>query len=203
MRRDGIAIGKLVCKTTPIASKRQSRTSSPNATNSSPHWIVSLKGSDAEEDISERMLGRVVDRSTTTTDTSSSDGSTVSVCGGSVSSASKKSFGSHKKKSKSRKSSVTKKAHRSSKTQSKVAVVQSGSRGQRVHTTRATTRSAGSSVELFSGIEEIVIPPKPKVSKARASSEGDPNVIKVPMLTGTLYLYRDGPKRRAEFIRTK
>jgi len=75
---------------------------------------------------------------------------------------------------------------------------------QRVHTTRAATRSAGSTVALFRGIEDLVIPPKKQTPKVSASnSKNDGSVVKVQMLTGVLYLYRDGGKRRARFVRTK
>jgi len=57
-------------------------------------------------------------------------------------------------------------------------------------------------------IEEVVAQPKGRADRIRDSNsnkrsrveDADEEVIKVPMLTGTLYLYR-GLNRRAEFVR--
>jgi len=82
--------------------------------------------------------------------------------------------------------------------------INSSNVNNRVHTTRAATRNAGSTVSLFRGIEDMVVPPKkqqPKVSLSKSKNDG--SVVKVQMLTGVLYLYRDGGKRHARFVRTK
>lgn len=75
-----------------------------------------------------------------------------------------------------------------------------------LHTTRAATRQAGSSTDLYRGIEDVALhakPTKPSNTKASSTSPRDNSVVKIQMLTGTLFLYRKGPKPYAKFVRTK
>jgi hypothetical protein len=63
----------------------------------------------------------------------------------------------------------------------------------------ATRRGKGDGQELFEGIDKITkIKKKARVPAPKVSP--DETVIKVKMLTGTLYLYR-GLRPRAEFVR--
>lgn len=149
--------------------------------------MVAVEGSEKREDVSERRLGRVLNASTT-----ESDSSTVTVNSDDVRTNDRPgaAFGKATPNKTAKSSKVT--AHKATTTTKPVA-------GQPIHSTRAVTRSAGPSVELFRGIEEIVLPPKPKLS-SKTSSRNE-SEIKVKMLTGTLYIYRD--KRHVKFVRTK
>ena len=143
-----------------------------------------------EEDISERMLGRVLvdgeHTSTTSSTAVESDSSTMATNTGKE---------SRRRAPRKRQAAAKTTAIRKSKTVAKTTPP------RRIHSTRAVTRSAGPSVELFRGIEEVTLPPKqPKAPR----EDNNSNVVKVPMLTGILYLYREkGCKRRAKFVRTK
>ena len=193
---DGMAIGKLLSKSKTINTRSRSGPSSSRTASASPqpsYWTVSVEGSEesSEEDISETMLGRVVDRSNASA--AESDESTVAVRDSSASAASRKL--AQRKTTKAKKA---KKISKGAKHRKKDVVAEPA------HTTRAATRSAGSPVELYGGIEEIVIPHKPRpVKLAPGESVSNGNVTKVQMLTGVLYLYWDGPKRHAKFVRTK
>ena len=163
-----------------------------------------------EEDVSERMLGRVLDGRTsaiaTASETSSSDSSTMAAAAAIVSASPSPS---------SRDASLNKKTTTKKKKQKQhPPVVRKTVAAKNKHikpnhhantgTRRAVTRSAGPSVELLSGIDEIVLPPKPpKPTSNKKASSSDNNVIKVKMLTGTLYMYRNGPHRSVKFVRTK
>jgi len=160
VRSDGVDVGTLLYKTEDKPYESPSRTSA--------HWKVSVEGKEAEEDLSERMLGRVLD-------VGESDGSTVSTT--TTSGVSK---------------AVVKAAA------DKPTVVKAARTTKR--STRAATRSAGGEVELLTGIEAVQLPKKPASKKTK--QRNDPNVIKVKMLTGTLFLHR-GLNRRAEFVWSK
>jgi len=140
--------------------------------------------SDDEQDIQETMLGRVLDSSTAAKAAESSDnGSTIMAV--EIKRAFKPKTGSHKGPT------TGPTNHRSS----------SLSRGEQ-HRTRARTRSSGDSSELLGGIEEVELPPPRKRVKHDMRLNTGETVVKVKMLTGTLYLYK-GRQRRAEFVRSK
>lgn len=159
------------------------------------HWMVRTKDND-ELSFPERMFRSITEEgtpstTTTTTTTAESDNDTTSELRSSPLKRNKTSLKSKNKSVVSRKTTAT--TNNSNKKQLLS--------NDKIHTTRAATRSSGNTVGLFKGIEEIVLPPKqPRASKV---SQNNDNVLKVPMLTGTLYMYRDGPKRRVKFVRTK
>ena len=197
-----VRIGQLLYK------NESSTTISPTSRRpkvSPAHWMVLLQtnGDNWEEDVSEHMLGRVIDPSSDNV----SEGSTVPVdrpqtrSAAAVAKSMKTSVGMKKK-------TVPPKVIKAGKTVVKprrAAVPQTptADAAAHKHTTRAATRSGGSSVELFGGIEDVVLPPKPRTQKKASKEEETRGVTKIQMLTGTLYLYRNGPQRRAEFVRTK
>jgi hypothetical protein len=191
-----IDIGKLLYKTrakeTSVPSFRDSPTSILMA-----RWMVSIEGGKPEEDISESMLGRVLEADNGGVETNSiistSDGSSNSNAGPILAVAS---------------DSNTKKAVTAVKVpQDRKHHSTTSSRNQVVTAKRAprTRSSAADPSELFGGIEEVALPPT-KRSTARKNGPrlqaGETSVVKVPLLTGTLFLYR-GLHRRAEFIRNK
>jgi cytoskeletal protein RodZ len=197
VRSDGTAIGKLLYKTEPVTSTGQPQYDSSPTSSGVSHWMVSFEGSDlSEEDVSERMLGCVMNSSAAESDTS-----TVAIQASEESSASamavapKKIFAVHSMKKKTKTAPKARKATTAQQKQVQLP--------RRVHTTRAAARTAGASVELFSGIEEISLPPKPKKPASSSSSSRNGGMVKVQMLTGTLFIYRDGPKRHVKFVRTK
>lgn len=165
--------------------------SSPITTVPDTHWIVRTEDND-EQSVPERMLRSIVEEGsndhTSTTAESDADTSNEPRI-----SPSKRST---KPPMKSKKSVVVVSRKTTTTSNKKMSDLQ-----EKIHTTRAATRSSGNAVGLFKGIEEIVLPPKPRAAPKVAASND--NVIKIPMLTGTLYMYRDGPKRRVKFVRTK
>lgn len=164
--------------------------SSPITTLPDTHWIVRTEDND-EENLPERMLRSIAEEgSNENTSMAESEGDSSNE---SRSSPSKRSA---KSSVKSKKSVVV-----VSRKTSTVSNKRMSDQQEKIHTTRAATRSSGNAVGLFKGIEEIVLPPKPRTAP-KVSTNND-NVIKVPMLTGTLFMYRDGPKRRVKFVRTK
>jgi hypothetical protein len=194
VRSDGTAIGKLLYKNEPATSTSQPHYDSSPSSMGVSHWMVSFEGSDwSEEDVSERMLGCVINSSAT-----ESDASTVAVQPSEESSPSAVAAALKKTSAVRTIKKTTKTAPKARKTTTPKKQVQLP---RRVHTTRAAARTAGTSVELFSGIEKISLPPKPKKTASLSPRNGD--TVKVQMLTGTLYLYRVGPKRHVKFVRTK
>ena len=194
-----VAIGILLAKTED--KSLHDVESSPVTTMPDTHWIVRTEDND-EQSIPERMLRNITEEGSHENNSSSvadSDGDTSSKRRISPSKRSTKPTITKAKKTvafASRKSAAT---TTTSNTSSKKTpdLFQ-----EKIHTTRAATRSSGNAEGLFKGIEEIVLPPKPRpVPKAASSNNG--NVIKITMLTGTLYMYRDGAKRRVQFVRSK
>jgi hypothetical protein len=167
-------------------------------------WMVSIEGSSkGEEDISESMLGRVLEAdggagAESNSIISSSDSSNIATNSNDITSA--PSINTTKKAVTAVKVSQDRKHHSATNHRSNNQVVTA----KRAPRTRS---SAADPSELFGGIEEVALPPT-KRSTARKSGTsprlqaGETSVVKVPLLTGTLFLYR-GLHRRAEFIRNK
>jgi hypothetical protein len=188
-----IDIGKLLYKTRAkeigVPSFRDSPTSIVMA-----RWMVSIEGSSkSEEDISESMLGRVLE----------ADGGAGAETNSIISSSSDSNIATtapiinNKKAVTAVKVSQDRKHHSTNQNNQVVTA-------KRAPRTRS---SAADPSELFGGIEEVALPPT-KRSTARKNGTsprlqaGETSVVKVPLLTGTLFLYR-GLHRRAEFIRNK
>jgi hypothetical protein len=162
-------------------------------------WMISIEGGKSEEDISESMLGRVFeaegDGAENNSIISSSDGSSninAAPIHAPASNGTSTKTVTAVKVSQDRKHNST-----------------TSSRNQVVTAKRAprTRSSAADPSELFGGIEEVALPPtKRRTARKNGASPrlqaGETSVVKVPLLTGTLFLYR-GLHRRAEFIRTK
>ena len=198
LRIDGVATGTLLYKTETVTSSHQPHyESSPSSSTHSgmvSHWMVAVSDHGGqEEDISERRLGRVfgVDGGEEHTSTTSSTAVESDSSG-----AMALNTGKVGRKRAPRKRQTAKAATAVSKSKTVVKATP-----PRVHSTRAVTRSAGPAVELFRGIEEIPVPPKqPKAPR----QDKDSNVVKIEMLTGVLYMYREmGCKRHVRFVRTK
>ncbi len=236
-RSEGVSVGTLLFKVTRHAASPSSASSKDHV--GVDHWMVSI--GNIKEDVSERMLGRIVIQSdatlNNTTKRHNSGNSNASIAMESDESTSivqlnkKESNKTNKlpvggnNSARSSRNSSARPVHTASrpstqqyasnkipkKSRKEVVKVQArppppGNKNisKKMHTTRAATRSAGSSVALFRGIEDMVIPPKkqqPRVSMSNSKNDG--SVVKVQMLTGVLYLYRDAGKRRARFVRTK
>jgi hypothetical protein len=200
----------LLYKTTEESTGLQSRSDSSFPPS---HWIVVVSDQGEEEDISERMLGRVLvdnnnNGSTVAAESDSSstmaalvDAIVAKPIVAAVSTTKKRLAQNNKALNAAGSKATTKAAACAASKNIKATIASSG----RVHSTRAVTRSSGPSVELLRGIEEYVLPPKPRAAVAvtKGSSGGDTaNLVKVKLLTGTLYLYR-GPKKYVKFVRTK
>ncbi|GAX23364.1 hypothetical protein FisN_15Lh079 [Fistulifera solaris] len=186
-----VAIGILLAKTEDKSMVVQ-EDSSPITTLPDTHWIVRTEDNE-EQSIPERLLRSITDEGSHENNSSLAD--------------------SDEDTSSERRSSPSKKSTKPTITKAKKSVVFVSRKGaissnnkktvdnpEKIHTTRAATRSSGNAVGLFKGIEEIVLPPKPRPA-SKASTSND-NVIKIPMLTGTLFMYK-GPKRRVKFVRSK
>mmetsp|Transcript_22255 Transcript_22255/g.32850 ORF Transcript_22255/g.32850 Transcript_22255/m.32850 type:complete len:192 (+) Transcript_22255:161-736(+) len=139
------------------------------------HWIVSLDGESGEEEVTEKYIGRLVESS----DTESLKGDNAP----SFAVATRNDRSGSKNSNKVKRSNLT-------------------GRYERVRSTRPSTRSTrrqnGSDEQLLKTVKNIK-----KISKKtnKPADDSIETVVKVKMLTGTLYLYR-GDKPRAEFIRT-
>jgi hypothetical protein len=188
-----IDIGKLLYKTRAkeisVPSFRDSPTSIVMA-----RWMVSIEGSSkSEEDISESMLGRVLE----------ADGGAGAETNSIISSSSDSNIAT------TAPNIITKKTVTAVKVSQDRKHHSTNQNNQVVTAKRAprTRSSAADPSELFGGIEEVALPPT-KRSAARKNGTsprlqaGETSVVKVPLLTGTLFLYR-GLHRRAEFIRNK
>jgi hypothetical protein len=214
-----IDVGKLLFKTkdTTSASARDSPTSSVMA-----RWMVSIEGSLSEEDISEGMLGRVL---VTTADGGSASAENISIISDgshstiSASNITTTTYNHNDGPTTTAPNTNTKKAvstavkvpqdrkHHSS---TSAATRRNNQVTTNPKRTTRTRSSAADPSELFGGIEDVVLPPTKRIRKRNghgttASTRlqaGETSVSKVPMLTGTLYLFR-GRTRRAEFIRHK
>lgn len=186
---------------------------SPSSNSSSTHWLVSVEGNSKEEDVSERYLGRVLPKE--------ADGDS----NGSNGRRSPKSGSAVVRKPATRKDSrVTNNTDDEAKASSdnnsggKLRATKAAARGKPAAKTAykakasaqaakaalaprkyATRRGKGEGEELYEGIDKITSKkPKPRVPAPKPGP--DETVIKVKMLTGTLYLYR-GLRPRAEFVR--
>jgi hypothetical protein len=179
-------------------------------------WMVSIEGSLSEEDISEGMLGRVLvtDGGGASVE-SFSDGSHSAVSTSNITTTNNTNASAltstapntnTKKAVTAVKVTQNRKHHSSTSTATR--------RNNQVSTTpKRTTRTRSSAAdpsELFGGIEDVALPPTKRVRKRNGHGTttstrlqaGETSVVKVPLLTGTLYLFR-GRSRRAEFIRHK
>lgn len=138
---------------------------------------MSFEGEETEEEITENYIGRLVD---------SNESDSVS-----NQSARKPEPIKKEKRIKSAKSSSS-----SSSRKAKHGSPSASPDGDRP-STRAAHRQSKVDRALFTGIKDRKMP-KGKKSKKMGLNE---TVVKVKMLTGTLYLYR-GEHPRAEFVRT-
>jgi hypothetical protein len=202
-----IDIGKLLYEIKDsVTSVRDSPTSTVMA-----RWMVSIEESSLEEDISEDMLGRVL-----VADGAASVESNSVIIDGSHSTVSTSNSTSNNNNNNASTTTAsdtnTKKAvtavkvlqdrkHHSSSTVRRNNQVISPKRAAR------TRSSATDPSELYDGVEEVVLPPTKRRTTRKNGTNlrlqaGETSVDKVPLLTGTLYLYR-GRSRRAEFIRHK
>jgi hypothetical protein len=206
-----IDVGKLLYKikdTSSATTVRDSPTSTVMA-----RWMVSIEDSSLEEDISEGMLGRVlvvdggasVESNGFIIDDSHSTVSTSNI----TSSDNNNNAPTTTASDTNTKKAVTAvkvpqdRKHHSTSTARRNNQVISPKRAAR------TRSSATDPSELYDGKEEVVLPrPPTKRSTTRKNGPnlrlqaGETSVDKVPLLTGTLYIYR-GRRRRAEFIRHK
>jgi hypothetical protein len=187
-------------------------------------WMVSIEGTLSEEDISEGMLGRVLvataDGGSASVEITSiiSDGSHSTVLTRNITTTANNNddpttttpnTNTKKAVSAAVKVPQDRKHHSSTSTATR-------RNNQVITTPKRTTRTRSSAAdpsELFGGIEDVVLPPTKRIrSSTRKNGHGttstlrlqagETSVMKVPMLTGTLYLFR-GRSRRAEFIRHK
>jgi hypothetical protein len=169
-------------------------------------WMVSMEGSLSQEDISESMLGRVLVGTVGTADNGGSlvESTSSIISDGSTVSASNIITTDKAPTTSDPNNTTTKKAVTAVK-------VPQDRKHQVIVPARAprTRSSAADPSELFGGIEELVLPPTKRSTNRKNGSSprprlqaGETSVVKVPLLTGTLYLYR-GLSRRAEFIRHK
>jgi hypothetical protein len=175
---------------------------------------VSVEGNSDEEDVSERYLGRIL-ASKDDDDNNKAEGKGRKAAskkaekkdssdeGRTRRGAAKVASDDEKTKSKAAQGKVTppkqaaKTAHKRGGTQAKAT---SQHRPARKYGTRATRRQNGGAddTDLFvGGIDKVQKKPKAPAAPKVGSDE---TVIKVKMLTGTLYIYR-GANPRAEFIR--
>jgi hypothetical protein len=172
-------------------------------------WMVSIEGSLSEEDISEGMLGRVLvtDGGGASVE-SYSDGSHGAV---STSNSNKNdpTLTTTAPNTKTKKAATAVKVTQDRKHHSSTSATHLNNQGIIPKRTTRTRSSAADPSELFGGIEDVVLPPAKRIRgttrKNGASPRlqaGETSVVKVPLLTGTLYLFR-GRSRRAEFIRHK
>jgi hypothetical protein len=163
-------------------------------------WMVSIEGDKSEEDISESMLGRVFEAEGVGAENnniiSSSDGSRNSKAAPIPAPAPN---GNSTKTVTAVKVSQDRKHNSTTSSRNQVVTA------KRAHRTRSSVADPS---ELFGGIEEVGLPPtKRRTAKKNGARRprlqaGETSVETVPLLTGTLFLYR-GLHRRAEFIRTK
>lgn len=172
MRDEGVAIGRLV---------RKADTDSEGE-GLVEHWIVSLDGQSGEEEVTEKYIGRIVEEDdteskqegdATTTDLPVSKGT------GTTRLKEKKQNGS-----KAKRSTLTGRYEQSNK--------------ESRPSTRAASRNKSGDTKLLKGVKHIKKTSKQSHNNNKTS--GNETLVKVKMLTGTLYLYR-GDKPRAEFIR--
>ena len=178
MRDEGVAIGRLVRR-----AEEEDGNMSPSSAN---RWIVSFEGEEHEEEITEKYIGRLVDSN------ESDSLSTQSRKPAPIKSSSR-DMGKNKSNAVPQQKAARAGGNRKTKHLSPAASAADSDRPS----TRFTTRSSKAEKILYTGIKDK------KVPKGKKSKKGGPNetVVKVKMLTGTLYLYR-GENPRAEFIRT-
>ena len=182
VRDEGVAIGRIVRKVD------QDSDSEANV----GHWIVSFVGDTEEHEVTEKYIGRLVESSETESVKSSQSPLPPRANGRSKTSISR----SRKEKSPP---VVAKSPPRSTLTGAK-GEVRPSTRSTIKQPTKAPIKQGGNKKALLKGIKAAA-----KKGPARGAGGKLPGanetVVKVKMLTGTLYLYR-GEHPRAEFIRT-
>jgi hypothetical protein len=177
--------------------------------------MVSIEGNLSEEDISEGMLGRVllatVDGGNGSAESNSliSDGSHSTVSTSNITNTNATTTTAPSTNTK--KAATAAKVPQDRKHHSSTNATHPNNHGIVPKRTTRTRSSAADPSELFGGIEDVVLPPTKRIrattrkNGTTASTRlqaGETSVTKVPMLTGTLYLFR-GRSRRADFIRHK
>jgi hypothetical protein len=140
------------------------------------HWMVSFEGDAEEHEVTEKYIGRLVESSETDSIKSADDPPSPKV-GSAISAKGKNAAATRKGKSPPRKAASAS-PHRG---------------GGAKPSTRSNIKDGKS---LLKGIKPTKKPPR-----GNALGENDESVVKVKMLTGTLYLFR-GENPRAEFVRT-
>ena len=190
MRDEGIAIGRLVRKVD------QDSDSESNVV----HWIVSFVGDAEEHEVTEKYIGRLVESSETESvkSTQSTPTSTPipasTTKGETTTTKSKITATSRNRRDKSP----------PRKTKSPPIIVKEEVRPSTRSTIKQPVKqplkqNGAKKASVVKCIKTVKKPPL-KVVGSKTSGENE-TVVKVKMLTGTLYLYR-GDRPRAEFIRT-
>lgn len=139
------------------------------------HWMVSFEGDAEEHEVTEKYIGRLIESSETESIKSADDPPSPKA-GSATSAKGKNAAAARKEKSPPRKAAPAS-PHRG---------------GGAKPSTRSTIKDGKS---LLKGIKAIKKQPRGKELGENES------VVKVKMLTGTLYLFR-GENPRAEFVRT-
>lgn len=201
VRPGNLDVGILLSKTEDNSGRDSPSSASSN------HWIVSVEGKSSEEDVSERYLGRILpprDDEDSGHSSSKSKGKAKKPATRNGSKASKdqaededeptEASEEEKPKTNGRAKGTTKQAGKTA--HKKGTQAKPDERPTRKYATR---RGKGDGEELYEGIEKVVAKKRPKAPAAPKVGP-DETVIKVKMLTGTLYLYR-GLRPRAEFVR--
>jgi len=191
VRDEGVAIARLVRKADDDG--RGSPSSNVN------RWIVSFEGEESEEEISEKHIGRLVDGS----NESDSLGNQTPPPAARKASNANNNQGTTKKGNGSKQKQVAHKASKSSSRKTKYNRRSTSPTNNNNSNDRPSTRSSIKQSDadriLYSGIKDNASRKTAKGGKKKVGQ--DETVVKVKMLTGTLYLYR-GENPRAEFIRT-
>lgn len=165
---------------------------SDSATQIIDHWIVSFEGDAEEHEVTEKYIGRLVE----STDTESvKSGDNAAATASPASTPPSNNHRSNNRNNNNNKQSSRKK-NSSKSPPRKASSSKDRAGGEARPSTRSAIKQGGKEKALLKGIKATK---KPSSKKSKLGE--NETVVKVKMLTGTLYLYR-GEHRRAEFVRT-